>query len=59
MAAINDLSLFRKSVSVHTSHAVLLDPKNVDVVVGIALISCIETEILRCSFLLPVFESHL
>ena len=38
------------SESVYTSWAVLLDPKNVGVAVGISLLSCIEAELL-CYFI--------
>ena len=45
MAAIFDLSVTRMSESVHTISAVLLDPENVGVALGILLISCLEAEI--------------
>jgi len=48
MAAIFDLSLTPMSDSIHTSPAVLLDPKHVDVAFGILLIALIKAEILHC-----------
>ena len=45
MAAIFDLPVTATSESVHTSPAVLLDPDNVGVAVGITSQSSIEAEI--------------
>ena len=47
MAAIFDLPLTRKSESVHTKTAVLLNPGNMGAANGIPLLICVEAEILR------------
>ena len=59
MASIFDLPHTPMSESVHTSPTELLNSENVGVAVGIFLISGIEAELLRFSFVLPVLGGHL
>ena len=56
MTAIFDLPLTLMSESVYTSFTVLLDTENVDVALGISLLSCIEAEHLRGSIWMPTVQ---
>ena len=58
MAAIFDLSVHLTSESVHVSPTVLLDPENVQVVVGFSLLSYLQAEKYDMANVLPVNGGH-
>jgi hypothetical protein len=49
---------FRRSEIIHTIPIVLLDPENVEVAVGISLLSFIQAEINVIAYVLPVNGGH-
>ena len=53
MAAIFELSVTLSSQSIHISPSVLLNTENVEVAVGISLLSCIRAEIFVIAYVLP------
>ena len=59
MATIFDLTVIPTSESIDISFAVLLDPENVGVAVGISLLSHIRAEIYVIAYVLPVNGRHL
>ena len=58
MAAMFDLAVTPTSESNYTSPAVLRDPENIEVAVGILLTSCIQAEIYDIAYALPVNGGH-
>ena len=59
MAAIFDLPVIPTSESIHNSPTVLLDPENVEVAVGISLISYMQADLYVVAYVLPVDGGHL
>jgi hypothetical protein len=59
MAAIFNFSLIRTSGSVRGSLVMLPDLANMDMAVGISMLSCIQADIDVISYQLPVNSHHL
>ena len=59
MYAVLDSSQIHTSSSLRSSLVLLPDPENMDIAVGISLLSCIQADICVISHLLPVDGRHL
>ena len=59
MAAMFDLPVAPKSESIHTSLTVLLDHENVELAVGILLLSYSKANLWDFAYVLPVNGGHL
>ena len=58
MAAIFNLPVTPTSQSVYNSSTVFLDPENMEVAVGISLLTFLQAEILDIAYVLPVNGGH-